>query len=110
VFCRQALVLLQELEDRFGQAATWDSIAFAHHRLGEYAQAITCFEQAVALFRDLGERFAEARTLIRLGDCHQGAGDLDAARAAWRLALAILTELDHPDRHAVATRMVTGAG
>jgi tetratricopeptide (TPR) repeat protein len=107
LFCQRGLLLLQELGDRFGQAATWDSIGFAHQRLGEYGQAITCFEQAVALCRDLGERFTEARALVHLGDCHQGAGDLDAARTAWQVALAILTELDHPDRHTLSTRMVT---
>jgi cytochrome c-type biogenesis protein CcmH/NrfG len=79
VDCRQALTLLRELNHRPGQAATWDSLGYAYHHLGDRGQAVTCFNQAIALYRDLGERYQEAGTLARLGDSHQAGGCLHLA-------------------------------
>lgn len=96
-YCQQALTLMCELGDRHGQANTWDSLGYAHHRLGHHNQAIDCYHQALHLFRQTGERYLQAETLIRLGDACLAAGESESAGSAWTHALQILANLDHPD-------------
>ncbi|MEU8390787.1 tetratricopeptide repeat protein [Micromonospora sp. NPDC048843] len=67
-YCERALELLQQLDDRAGEAATWDSLGFAHHHLGRYGRAVQCYERTLELTRDLGDLWGEADTLSRLGD------------------------------------------
>jgi tetratricopeptide (TPR) repeat protein len=102
--CQQAITLYEELDDRYGQAAAWDSLGYAHH-FGHHTQAIACYRHAIDLFRDLGDRYGEAAALARLGDTHHAAGDLQAARDTWHQALAILDRLDHPDADTVRTKL-----
>jgi tetratricopeptide (TPR) repeat protein len=102
---RRALAILEQIGDRYGQADAWDSLGYAHHHAGQHAAAVECYQQALARFRDLGNRSNEAETLTKLGESHHAAGDRTAARAAWQDALDILTELDHPDRDTVRTKL-----
>ncbi|MGW3144514.1 hypothetical protein ACWDG1_07490 [Streptomyces sp. NPDC001177] len=61
--CLEALTMLQELGDCYGQATTWDS-------------------NALAILRELGVPCLEAVALIRIGDTHLATGDHDAVRAS----------------------------
>jgi tetratricopeptide (TPR) repeat protein len=88
-----------------GQAASWDSIGWAHHQLGEYGPAEQAYRQAIALYGTLRDRYNVAATLVNLGDTHHGCGALAAARDAWTEALGILRELDHRDAEQVAARL-----
>jgi DNA-binding SARP family transcriptional activator len=103
--CQRAHAMFEELGNRYGQAHTWDSLGYAHHHLGHHRQAVTCYEHALALYRDLADRHNEADTLIHLGDTYRTAGNPDAAGAAWQRALTILTDIGHPDAHAVRTNL-----
>ncbi len=105
IYCQQALILFQELHDRYGQAATWDSLGYAHHHLGHHTQAETCYQHALTLWRDVGDRYEEAATLTNLGDTHHAAGNTDAARDAWQQALTIFTDPDHPDADQVRAKL-----
>ena len=87
------------------QAATWDSLGYAHHHLGHHTQAITCYQHAVTLYRDLGDRHEEATTLTNLGDTHHTTGNPHAARDAWQHALTILDDLHHPDAEDVRGKL-----
>lgn len=102
--CRQALALLAETGDKYGQAGTWDSLGYAYHQSGDHEQATTCYHNAIDLHRQAGDRHNEADALTRLGDNHHAAGRPDAARDSWRRALEILDELDHPDADQVRAR------
>lgn len=106
--CEQAVALHRELGDCYGEAASWDSLGYAHHRLGQHAEAVGCYVRAAGLHHAAGERSDEAQVLIHLGDTHAAAGDLDRAAATWQAALALLAELDHPDAERVRTRLATG--
>jgi tetratricopeptide (TPR) repeat protein len=88
--CQQALTLHQELDNRAGLAAAWDSLGYIHHCLGHHTQAFTCYQHALTLCRDSGDRYGEADLLAHLGGAHQ------AARDAWQHALAILDDINHP--------------
>jgi tetratricopeptide (TPR) repeat protein len=102
--CQQALTLQQELGERWGEAHTWDSLGYSHHHLAHHAQAADCYQRALCLFRDLGDRYWEANILTRLGDTYHADGD-PAARTAWQHALDILTDLNHPDTHAIRAKL-----
>lgn len=90
-----------------GEAATWDSLGYAHHQLGQHDQARDCYQHALPMFHDLGDRFEEADVLTHLGDSCRAAGDVEAAADAWRRALAILDDLGHPDAVDVRVRLTT---
>src|SRR6185312_8935886 len=94
---RMALVLHQEGADRLGEAATWDSLGYAHQHLGQHQAAIICYGNALDRLRDLGYRYHQAEVLVHLGDAQHAAGDRAAARTAWQQGLIILDELAHPD-------------
>jgi tetratricopeptide (TPR) repeat protein len=96
---------LRELGDRQGQAATWDSLGYAHHHLGHHEQAISCHQHALGLFRDLGDRYKEAEILTHLGDTFQAAGSTENARTVWRGALEILSDFGHRDAVQVRARL-----
>src|SRR5262249_33428136 len=89
----------------YGQAATWDSLGYAHHHLGHHTQALTCYQHALTLYRDLGDRYEEATTLTNLGDTHHAAGNPNAARTAWQQALTILDDLDHSNADTVRAKL-----
>jgi tetratricopeptide (TPR) repeat protein len=108
--CEQALVIHTELGDLHGQAHTWDSLGYAHHRLGHHARAMDCYRNTLTMVRHLGDRYQEADTLGNLGDVHLAAGEPLAARDAWQRALAILDELDHPDAEQVRAKLGGGEG
>jgi tetratricopeptide (TPR) repeat protein len=92
-YCTRALALQEELGDRVGAAATWDSIGYAHHHRGEDDRAVECYDRALDLYRRCGDRYNEADVLGHLGDTHRVAGRADAARATWRMAQKIRTHL-----------------
>jgi len=102
--CQQALTMLQELGNRFIEAATWDSLGYVHH-LGRRDQAVSCYQHALDLYRELGDRYSEAETLTHLGDTHHATGNLDATRDAYRRALAILDDLDQPEAEQVRVKL-----
>jgi DNA-binding SARP family transcriptional activator len=103
--CRSSVSLHQQLGDRHGLATAWESLGYAHHHLGQHADAVDCYWHAVALFHDAGHRHYEAVTLIHLGDTHLAAGHRGAARAAWSRSLRILDGLDGPGAEQVRAKL-----
>jgi tetratricopeptide (TPR) repeat protein len=103
--CEQALTLEEELGDPYGQAATWDSLGYAHHHLGNHGRAADCYERSLALQGGLVDRHRMADTLTRLGDTRHAGGDVEAARDAWQRALDILTDLEHLDAETVRAKL-----
>ena len=100
-------MLLQELGLREGEAATWNSLGYAHHELADHQQAAICYQRSLGLYRELGDRYFEAGALDRLGDVHLSAGDSGAARRAWAQALRILEEIDHADASSVRAKLTS---
>lgn len=105
VVCGQAVDRLREFGDRDGEAATWDSLGVAYHRLGEYPAAIRSLDRAATMHREDGDRYSEALVLTHLGDVRSEAGDPSGARETWLTALAIFEDLGHPDAEAVALKI-----
>jgi tetratricopeptide (TPR) repeat protein len=99
------LALLRRTGDRYGEAATLDSLGFAYHHLGHHKQANAYYREALDLRRTVGDRYGEAETLAHLGDTHHTMGDTAAAHGYWHDALAIFDELGHPDAAAVQAKL-----
>jgi tetratricopeptide (TPR) repeat protein len=91
--CQHALDTQREIGDRFGQADTLDSIAYAYGVLARHDEAAACYRQALQLYREFGDRYYEAQALSSLGDSRLAAGDPESAVAAWQEAVTILDEL-----------------
>jgi tetratricopeptide (TPR) repeat protein len=102
--CQEALILHTKLGDDSGAAADWDSLGYAHHHLGQYHEAIACFDTAVRLYQHTGDRALEADTLLHLGDAELALGRRAAARETVARAVAILEDLGHPDAAKVRAR------
>ena len=104
-FCLQAIELCRSIGYSPGEAGTWDTLGVVWQRLGDHAQALTCFLNAVTLDREMGNRFDLAMVLLHLGDSCASTGDADGAREAWEESVAILQGLHHPAAGAVRGRL-----
>jgi len=87
-------------------ARAWDTLAFAHHHLGNLTRARLCYERAIRLLRAGGDRYNEAGSISRLGDTLALAGDVEGARVRWRDAAGIVDSMD-PDWAAEIRRKLT---
>jgi len=54
--CREALVLHQQIGNRHGEAATWDSLGTVHQRRGNHVEACDAFQRAATICREVGDR------------------------------------------------------
>jgi tetratricopeptide (TPR) repeat protein len=97
--------LHKEVDDRYGEAATWDSLGYIHHQLGHHAEAVVHYQHALDLCRSMEDRYNEAGTLTHLGDAYQALDNPRAAREVWRQALTIFNDLKHPDAEAVLAKL-----
>lgn len=79
-FGEQALAILQGLDDQLAEAATWDTLGYAHHRLGAYEKAVDCFRHALDLLQEHGGLYYEIVTLRKLVESHEAAGNHEAGR------------------------------
>src|SRR5262249_30262127 len=109
VHLERALAAQQECGDVFGAADTWDSLGYAHHRLGDHAQAEHCYKQALTLFESTGDTYQMGLTLTHVGDVLRDGGDVPAARDAWRQALELLEPLGHDHAGTVRDRLAATA-
>lgn len=109
-YCQRALAIYRRLgDDRFGEATSSDTLGYAHHHLGAYAEAVEAYHHAIALFREDGYGREEAETLTHLGETYHAIGDLTAAEQAWRQALSILDQLT-PDADPIRGRVLSLLG
>jgi tetratricopeptide (TPR) repeat protein len=109
-YCRQALSMFAEVNDRHGEAEAWDTYGLVHHRLGDHARSVDSYRHALALFRDVRAQLPQADTLHHLGDAHHAQGQSAPAREAWQAALVILDELDHPDAGRIRSKIAEVSG
>jgi tetratricopeptide (TPR) repeat protein len=87
------------------EAATLDSIGYAHFHLGHHAEAVEYFQRSLAVNRTLGDRLGLAEVLSHVGDARRAAGQLTEARAAWEESLAVLAELHRSDAWQVRAKL-----
>ncbi|PZG12008.1 SARP family transcriptional regulator [Micromonospora craterilacus] len=88
-----ALVLLDELADRVGQAHTLLTLSWASEKEGDQAAALRHDERALRLFRDAGHRAGEARALNAVGWDHVLLGEHQQAIRYCQRAVALQRRL-----------------
>lgn len=87
-------------------AAIWDTLGYAHHRLGDHAQAIDCHQHALACAQQQRDFNAETEALDHLSEVYVDIGDVAAARESWQRALAIHQMNGHPgDAEAIRKKL-----
>jgi DNA-binding SARP family transcriptional activator/tetratricopeptide (TPR) repeat protein len=103
--CQQALALAEELDNRVVAAATWDSLGYVRHLLGQHEAAVSCYQRAADMYADLGAVWYRAEVLMNLGDTHEAAGHQQTARGLWREALVVFEQTRHPQTERLRARM-----
>jgi serine/threonine protein kinase/signal transduction histidine kinase len=63
-FHQRALQVRNDLDDRWGQAQTFQFLGYNRNWRGEYAQSTQCFETSVAMFRQIGDLWEEGQSLL----------------------------------------------
>jgi tetratricopeptide (TPR) repeat protein len=99
------LAVFEAIGDPMGEAFTWDSLGYASHQLGDYAEAIRCYDRSLDMLRQGGDRYSEATVWTHRGDACAAATDPGQAQASWRQALAVFEELEHPDAESVRAKL-----
>ncbi|WP_328492828.1 tetratricopeptide repeat protein [Streptomyces sp. NBC_00414] len=94
--CRRAVRIANRSGNRNIEAAAWDTMGVAHHRLGQHDEALEAFDQALTHYRDLNDASLIADTLIHRGEALAVTSPQEARRA-WNEALGILDTLGHTE-------------
>ncbi|MEU6538163.1 BTAD domain-containing putative transcriptional regulator [Streptomyces sp. NPDC047000] len=102
--CRHAVDVAQRAGNRNVEAASWDSLGVAHHRLGHKGDALQALHRALTCYRELNDAYLIADTLIHIGDVHATESP-GQAHAVWTEALDILDSLGHPEGDLVRERL-----
>jgi DNA-binding SARP family transcriptional activator len=97
VYCQRALALAQAIDNRPLAALIWDSLGYVRRVLGDYSEAIGCYQHAAAMLAELDADFYRAQVLIGLGDTHETCGDRQTARELWHEALEVFEQTHHPE-------------
>jgi tetratricopeptide (TPR) repeat protein len=108
-YCEQALALAEEIGSPVLAAATWDSLGYVRHLLGQHDRAVSCYQRAALMFAELGADWYRAQVLINLGDAYEAAGDRQAARELWLEALPVFEQHHHPETSRVRARLAVPA-
>lgn len=105
LYCQAALAD----KDCVEEAPLWDTLGYAHYKLGNQKDAVACFERALDLYREIGDRHLEGLVLIHLADGRYAAGETAEAYATWREALDILADLDPPAAEQIRTSLAAAS-
>jgi tetratricopeptide (TPR) repeat protein len=80
-------------------------VGYAHHHLGQYAEAVEAYRRGLAILRDSNYPYDEACSLSNLGDTYQASGDYDAARTVWEQAQTIFEDLRRSEAEDVRRKL-----
>jgi DNA-binding SARP family transcriptional activator/tetratricopeptide (TPR) repeat protein len=77
------------------RAATWDTIGFAYHNLGQLDHAADCFRRSIHYYVRTGDTYLMSEAYEHLGAVLLDLDDRDGARTQWQQVERILAELQH---------------
>lgn len=87
---QEALMRLQQTDDKTGVARAYFQIARCHHAMSNFAEATSNYQTAVGLFRDLNKPDEQADTLIMLAYVEQRKAEWLNAMAYYDQAQALI--------------------
>jgi DNA-binding SARP family transcriptional activator/tetratricopeptide (TPR) repeat protein len=86
---RQALALLDEVDDRYDRAHALGNLGLAESKQGRAAEAAAHLSEALLLLRQFGDQPGEARVLRHLGAICVAEGRIEQASAHFKQSLAL---------------------
>jgi predicted ATPase/DNA-binding winged helix-turn-helix (wHTH) protein len=95
-YLEQSLSLYEQLDDRWGIAASLNALGVSARDRGDYPAAQSKFEHALECWRTLPDRLATARCLHNLANVARVQGDYSRAQTALREATEIFQETGDP--------------
>jgi predicted ATPase/uncharacterized protein HemY len=95
-FLEQSLSLYEELNDRWGIAASLNALGVSAKDRGDYSAALDHFQRSLAAWRTLPDRLSTARCLSNLASLAKAQGDYSHAQAALQEATQIFQEVRDP--------------
>jgi len=99
-YCKSALEALEPIADPSPEVdwlrgSVWNTLGLIYRSLGEWDQAITCYQQDLAFCRALDDRHGIGLTYINLGEIYQKCGSWPEAMTAYRQALSLTREFEN---------------
>jgi predicted ATPase/DNA-binding winged helix-turn-helix (wHTH) protein len=95
-FLKQSLSLYEQLEDRWGIAASLNALGISARDSGDYPGAQSNLERSLACWRTLPDRLETARCLHNLANVAKARGDYSRAQLALCEATDIFKEVGDP--------------
>ena len=89
----RSLALMTQLGNEQGQADVLNAMGVAHHRLGEFTQALTRYGEAAALRQRIGDARGSATSLRNRASIHLAQGRLAEAEPDLRAARALYSKI-----------------
>jgi tetratricopeptide (TPR) repeat protein len=77
------------------KGSVWNGLGLACRDLGQWDQAIACYEQDLAICRSLGDRFGMGLSYGNSGEIYQKRGNWPEALMAYQQALSLIREFDN---------------
>lgn len=81
-----ALVLFEQLEDRWGVASARNNLGVEAYYAGNWLTALDHYEAALAAFRLIGDEFSSAILLNNIGEIHSDQGEYERAESEFHEA------------------------
>jgi CHAT domain-containing protein/tetratricopeptide (TPR) repeat protein len=98
-YCRLALGALEPVtapprDVALLKGSVWNTMGLIHRNLGQWNEAISCYQQDLAICSSLDERFGMGLSYGNLGEVYQKRGNWPQALEAYQQALTIIREFD----------------
>ena len=98
-YCRLALGALEPVSApprnvALLKGSVWNTMGLIHRNLGQWNEAISCYQQDLAICSSLDERFGMGLSYGNLGEVYQERGNWPQALEAYQQALIIIREFD----------------
>lgn len=90
---QQALSIMQEIDNREGEAAILNNMALVYRANGQLQKALELYQQTLPIMREVDNREGEAATLNNIALVHQTMGKLQEAFRLYQQAVPILREV-----------------
>jgi tetratricopeptide (TPR) repeat protein len=98
--CQSALDVLEPIRDlsrdiAYLKGSVWNTLGIIHMNLGQWDEAIACYQQDLAICRAQDDRHGMGLSLVNLGEVYQKRGNWLEALQAYQQALSLIREFDN---------------
>lgn len=99
-YCQSALDVLEPIRDppqdiAYLKGSVWNTLGIIYMNLGQWDEAIACYQQDLAICRAQDDRHGIGLSLVNLGEVYQKRGNWPEALQAYQQALSLIREFDN---------------